>query len=72
MGPAHVLARSLSSDDFRTELPFSDVTTLIDRLVLAAEGRRAVLDSQFAVQLDDVGERLYRRLWDLSFACNSR
>lgn len=30
----------------------------IDRLVLGAEGRRAVLHSQFAVQLDDVGERL--------------
>ena len=30
----------------------------IDRLVLGAEGRRAVLQSQFAVHLDDVGERL--------------
>jgi len=27
MGPAHALAHSLSSDDLRIELPFSDVTT---------------------------------------------
>jgi len=27
MGPAHVPAHSLSSGDFRIELPFSDVTT---------------------------------------------
>ena len=30
----------------------------IDGLVLGAEGRRAVLHSQFVVELDDVGERL--------------
>jgi hypothetical protein len=32
----------------------------IDRLVLGAEGRRAILRSQFVVQLDDVDERLRR------------